>query len=142
LVKLLYLWLIAQGEDVLLSAFRDPDSLASLPSIPFGDAAFKKLTEVVFDDSTDDDDEMLATFNGTEFVEEIADLIFYKNDDKYGSYEHLEDAMGDAPNLLPKLIARAKESGFDWEYTYYLNSAIEKFKKLRMAKGSPFAVRS
>ena len=106
------LWLIAQGEKVLLAALADPDSLAELPGIPFGIADFELLMGAGLDETAD--------YEATQRImekcsKEIAPSIVYKGGSKYGDYVDFDEGMADIPNLLPNLIQRAKEAGFNWE---------------------------
>lgn len=112
------LWLISQGEDVLLKALVDPDSLAGLPSIPFGQCEFEMLMGVAFEMMGENIDIDKVDIVRQKCFNEISVDIVYRNEDKYGNYEAFEDAMEDIPNVLPKLIDRAKREGFDWEDMY------------------------
>lgn len=113
------LWLIAQGEAVLSHALTDPDSLAELPSIPFGNAEFELLMGVGMEEAADLDlGRMDECFQKCEA--EIAPMILYKDGDKYGGYDDFDDAMEDIPSILPKLIERAEREGFPWRELYEL----------------------
>jgi hypothetical protein len=107
-----YLWLIAQGETVLLNALRDPDTLSELPEIPFGNADFEMLMGIGFDE--DMMDEELEEEMREKVVEKIKSTIIFKDGDKSGDYESFYDGMEDIPNVLPKLIKRAEMEKFDW----------------------------
>ena len=108
------LWLIAQGETVLLNALKDPDTLAELPEIPFGNADFEMLMAVGFDED-EDIDEVEAGNVFEKIMEEITPSIQYKDGEKYGKYASFEEAMIEGiPNVLPKLIKRAALEQFDW----------------------------
>ena len=110
-----YLWLISQGETVLLKALNDPDSLSELPEIPFGNAEFEMLMSVGFDEDEEEiDEEAVENLEG-KIIGEITPTIKFKNGEKYGRYKTFEDGIEDIPNVLPKLIKRAKEEQFEWE---------------------------
>lgn len=111
------LWLIAQGETVLINALANPDSLSELTYIPFGNAEFEMLMSVGMDESTDYDavNRMMQKCNM-----EIAPSIIYKGGNIYGTYGSFEEGMEDIPNVLPSLIKRAKNEGFDWKGLYEL----------------------
>ena len=109
------LWLIAQGESVLLNALKDPDSLARLENIPFGTVEFELLMSIGMDE--DADYETIDRLR-EKCSSEIESSIVYKNGDKYGGYDDFDNAMEDIPNILPELIARAAKAGFDWKGLY------------------------
>jgi hypothetical protein len=117
------LWVISQGREVLLNALADPDSLASLPDIPFGNAEFEMLMSLGFDlddgswgDSEDEDvDADFEGFHASPFIKEIALEIQYKNGERYGGFKGFYDAMKAIPEHCPKLIKRAESEGFDWK---------------------------
>lgn len=129
------LWVIAQGETVLLNAVLNPDSLAGLPQIPFGEADFELLMSAGFSEELYEAEldmnvlEQFETFEAFEkfkantkqrppVEEEVQNSIVFKNGDKYGGYKSFEDAMDDIPNVLPNLIARAQKEGFPWDKLY------------------------
>lgn len=109
------LWMIAQGETVLLRALSDPDSLSELPEIPFGDASFERLVTVGMnlDEDAEIDIELMEQSRNS-VMAEIAPTVKFKNNEQLGGYEEFEDAMKDIPNVLPRLIKRAEREGFDW----------------------------
>lgn len=125
------LWVISLGEAALLKALENPDSLAEIPVIPFGDAEFEFLMSVgaleeeeEYEDWNGDMDAlgdvgMLAVgIDGAvrdACRQEIQADIRYKNGDKLGGYDSFEAAMEDIPNVLPRLMQRAQEIGFDWK---------------------------
>ena len=125
------LWVLSQGRSAALNALKDPDSLADLPVIPWGNAEFEMLMGLGFDeddygygaeeaDESDDDEDGefppdMEGFHTSPFVAEIAQEIVYKNGDKWGGFEDFDDAMDAIPEHCPRLIARAKAEGFDWE---------------------------
>lgn len=100
------LWLIAQGEATLLAAFQDPDSLATLPNIPFEEAEFEMLLAIGMDIDRDTPAyyETIAAC-----IAEIAPTIVYKENNKNGNYKSFEAAMADIPTVLPNLLALAKK---------------------------------
>ena len=105
------LWLIGQGEKTLLDTLKDPDSLSQLPDIAFGGAFFEGLMTAGYKEEHGSD------FYGTnalraQIVMEIAPDIAFRGGDKFGVYDTLEEALDDIPNILPKLIERAKRAGF------------------------------
>lgn len=125
------LWVIAQGESCLLSALENPDSLAELPELPFGNAEFEMLMSVggfgeefheaafegmgpedfgVFDMPLLELDPEVQKKCG----QEVQDSIGFRNGEKYGGYDSFEEAMEDIPHVLPKLIQRAEQAGFGW----------------------------
>jgi hypothetical protein len=112
------LWLISRGEAVLLKALNDPDTLAELPEIPFGNAEFEMLMSVGF---TEDENPELHDKLHEKIIVEITPTIKFKNGEKYGEYESFEDGMEDIPTVLPKLIKRAESEGFDWKNIYNLD---------------------
>jgi len=109
-----YLWLISQGETVLLKALNDPDTLSELPEIPFGNAEFERLMSVGFDEDEEEIDEVAIENLEKKIIGEIASTIKFKNGEKYGRYKTFEDGIDDIPNVLPKLTKRAKEEQFEW----------------------------
>lgn len=111
------LWVISQGETVLLNALKEPDSLASLARIPFGIADFEMLMGVGFDRMESLDYEAAMKI-AEECEAEIEKTIAFKDGKQYGDYEEFEDAMDDIPNVLPLLMKRAEEEGFDWKGFY------------------------
>lgn len=123
------LWVIAQGESVLLNAIKDPDTLADLPEIPFHNADFEMLMGIGFDEDEAlydyDEDDNLEIFEEMDDMlsgeigimvppqiqrEVLADIAF-KNGDKYGNFKSFEDAMDAIPKHLPRLLKRAREIG-------------------------------
>ena len=110
-----YLWLISQGEAVLLKALNDPDTLSELPEIPFGNAEFERLMSIGFDEDEEEIDEAAIENLEEKIIGEIASTIKFKNGEKYGRYKTFEDGIEDIPNVLPKLIKQAKEEQFEWE---------------------------
>jgi hypothetical protein len=111
------LWVISRGENVLLDALNDPDSLSKVADIPFGDAEFEMLMSVGIDNL---EEKAASNFELMEqsrqkAMAEIAPTIKFKGGEKYGDYEEFDDALEDIPNVLPKLIKRAEQAGFDWE---------------------------
>lgn len=111
------LWLISRGEDVLLGALKDPDGLADLPGIPFGEAAFEMLMSVGHALMGDGPYEALLADADAHTAARLAEIlpdIVYHGGEKFGNYEDFEAAMADIPNVLPRLIARAEREGFDW----------------------------
>lgn len=124
------LWVISLGEAPLLKALEDPDSLAEITAIPFGNAEFEFLMSVGApeedeweedwdgDMDTAGDIGMLAV--GIEGAarstcrQDIQADIRYKNGDRFGGYESFDAAMADIPRVLPRLIERAKAAGFNW----------------------------
>lgn len=101
------LWLIAQGEEILLKTLKDPDSLSELPDIPFGAAFFEGLMIAGYTEEQGPD------FYGTnalraQMVTEIAPDIAFRGGDKFGPYDTLEEALDDAANILPKLTKQAR----------------------------------
>ncbi|WAW09473.1 DUF4240 domain-containing protein [Oxalobacter vibrioformis] len=107
------LWVISRGENVLLNALKDPDSLAELDSIPFGEAECEMLMAIGFNGEDFHLEEMEAIHQ--KWLEEIVPAIAFRNNEKYGAYDRFEDAMADIPNVLPHLLRRAEQAGFDWE---------------------------
>ncbi len=108
-------WLIAQGETVFLQTISDPDSLAELPEIPFGNAKFEKLrslSRLHYGDGRDVDDMLLGAELKRKAVSEIMPTIILKDPPSSGLSETDEDSMNDIPKLLPKLFARAQAEGF------------------------------
>lgn len=112
------LWLISQGEEVLLKALADPDSLAEVPNIPFGNAEFELLMGVTYELLGEEIDIEKNSSIQMKCLEVITPDIQYKDNDKYGNYESFEDGMEDIPNILPKLIERAALENFDWKNLY------------------------
>lgn len=110
------LWLISQGEEVLLNTLADPDSLTELPNIPFGNADFELLMGITYELIGEDMD--IDNSIQMKCLELITPDIKYKNNDKYGNYESFEDGMEDIPNILPKLVERAASENFDWKNLY------------------------
>lgn len=110
------LWLISQGEEVLLNTLADPDSLTELPNIPFGNADFELLMGITYELIGEDMD--IDNSIQMKCLELITPDIKYKNNDKYGNYESFEDGMEDIPNILPKLVERAALENFDWKNLY------------------------
>jgi hypothetical protein len=117
------LWLISQGEKILLNTLNDPDSLSELIEIPFGNADFEELLEFGFEKVEEDIDEDTNEVNEMgisekmikKITEEILPTIRFKDDKKFGMYNNFEEGMQDIPNILPKLTKRAKMENFDWE---------------------------
>lgn len=112
------LWLISQGEEVLVKSLIDPDSLAEVPNIPFGNAEFEMLMSITYELIGEEMViDKVSSFQ-RECLEIITPDIHYKNNDKYGNYEYFEEAMEDIPNVLPRLIERAASENFDWKNLY------------------------
>ena len=111
------LWVISRGETVLLNALQDPDSLAELPEITWGNAEFEMLMSVGMDYSEELDFEQIEKLLQNA-VEEIATTIKFKDGEQFGNYEKFEDAMEDIPNVLPKLVKRAESEKFDWKNAF------------------------
>ena len=122
------LWLISQGETILLKTLNDPDSISELPEIPFGNAEYEMLMGIGFEEDEENleemDEELLESKDWgvmvirsvhKNIIQEIIPTIKYKNGKKYGDYESLEDGMEDIKNILPKLIKRAEKEQFDWK---------------------------
>jgi hypothetical protein len=108
-------WLIAQGETVFLQALSDPDSLAELPEIPFGNAKFetlRSLSRLHYGTGRDVDEMLLYSELAQKAHIEIITTTRFKDPPPSGLYETDEDAVNDIPNVLPKLFARAEEAGF------------------------------
>jgi len=112
------LWLISQGEKVLLETLTNPDSLANLAYIPFGNAEFEMLMSITFEVMGEDMDIEKVHSLQIKCLEIITPDIQYKDNNKYGNYETFEDGMEDIPNILPKLIERAASENFDWKNLY------------------------
>ena len=111
------LWVISRGETVLLNALQNPDSLAELPEIPWGNADFEMLMSVGMDYSEELDYEEIEKLQQNA-VEEITPTIQFKGGEQFGNYEEFEDAMKDIPNVLPKLIKRAESENFNWKKAF------------------------
>ncbi|MDR3240295.1 MAG: DUF4240 domain-containing protein [Clostridiales bacterium] len=112
------LWLMSQGETVLLKAVSDPDTLSELPKIPFGNADFEMLMGIGAGEDEEIENESIknARENAHEkILQEITPSIKFKDGEQYGKYETFDDAMEDIPNILPKLIKRAEMEQFDWK---------------------------
>lgn len=112
------LWLISQGEEILLKALVDPDSLTEIPNIPFGNAEFELLMSLTYELIGEDIDIEKISAIQLKCLEIITLDINYKDNDKYGNYESFEDGMEDIPNILPRLIERAALENFDWKNLY------------------------
>jgi len=108
------LWVISRGETVLLNALLNPDSLAELPKIPWGNAEFEMLMSVGINYSEELDFEEIEKLR-SKAIEEISSTIQFKDGEQFGNYEKFEDAMSDIPNVLPKLIKRAESEKFNWK---------------------------
>lgn len=112
------LWLISQGEEILLKALIDPDSLTEIPNIPFGNAEFELLMSLTYELIGEDIDIEKISAIQLKCLKIITLDINYKDNDKYGNYESFEDGMEDIPNILPRLIERAALENFDWKNLY------------------------
>lgn len=111
------LWVISRGETVLLKALLNPDALAELSEIPWGNAEFEMLMSIGMDYSEEMDWEEMEKLRQNA-IEEITPTIQFKNNEKFGGYETFEDAMKDIPNVLPQLIKRAESEKFDWKNAF------------------------
>lgn len=128
------LWVLAQGEECLLAALREPDSLADLPEIPFGGAEFEMLMGVAFEEDAFEDggadadldaacdtlDEMGLAQSETglsvpeHYRREVSDSVIYKEGSRNGDFDDFASAMRAIPRYLPRLVRRAEQEGFHW----------------------------
>lgn len=84
------LWIIALGKDVFLNALKNPDSLAELANIPFGNAEFEMLMAVGYEeDETAYADETLQE-KAAVLAEVIRKETEFKGGGMYGDYENFD----------------------------------------------------
>ena len=109
------LWLISQGETVLLKSLENPDTLSELSEIPWGNADFEMLMSIGFDEENEEMDIEQFESLREKIIEEISPTLKFKEGEKIGKFESFEDGMKDIPNILPNLIKRAELEQFDWK---------------------------
>ena len=90
------LWVISRGKKVFLNALLNPDSLADLKYIPYGEAEFEQFMS-------------LGEYSKEDLIKEEIEVlqkeIQYKNGDKMGYYTSFDGAMRDYDVFTERLIA-------------------------------------